>query len=198
MKSIVPILFILVAVGVFFVFIDPEYNNVKELQTEIEKNNETLDLARELREKRESLRERYNQISDQERDELIKLLPDTVDNVRLIIDINNIAEKYGIVIRDIVINSDDGGSSASDVQVAPSAFEGVIEQGSLEYPDTSRIGVISFSFSAETEYEVFIDFLSDLEKSLRIVDVREIEIQTRNLEDSIYDYRIKLDTYWLK
>ena len=196
MKNLMPIILILAAIGVFFAFTDPKYNNVKDLQKEIEQNNRTLDLASELRQKREDLRQKYNQISDEEKFDLQKLLPDTVDNVRLIIDISNIAEKYGIVIQDIEIVQDE--DSQSDIKVVNSDFEGVTDRSAISYPDTSKIGIISFSFSVVTQYDVFIDFLKDLEEALRIVDVRSIDIERVDDKSVFYNYSVNLDTYWLK
>lgn len=196
MKRLLPFLLILVSIGIFFLLIDPEYNEVKELQKQIEQNNRTLDLAAELRKKRELLREKYNQISDSERDELNKMLPDTVDNVRLIIDINNIAERYGIVIQNFEISASE--DSERGVQVLDSEFDDVANTSSIRYPDTSRIGVISFTFSVSAQYDVFLEFLKDLEEALRIVDIRSIDISTGSAEDVFYNYRVSLETYWLK
>jgi len=199
MKNLTPVILILVSIGMFFILFDPRYNEVKELQQEIQENNETLDLAKQLREKRDILRDKYNQISNDEKLELQKLLPDTVDNVRLIIDINNIAKKYGILIQDIAVASDDDeiDDRTGKIQSLDSEFEGIIDDVNIEYADTSKIGVISFSFSATAQYTVFLEFLKDLEEALRIVEIRSLEIE-RDSENIFYTYRVNLDTYWLK
>jgi Tfp pilus assembly protein PilO len=196
MKSIMPIIFILTSVGIFFLVINPQYEDIKKLQDEIEQNDVTLDLAERLREKRDLLKEKYNQISDAERFELTKMLPDTVDNVRLIIDINNIAAKYGIVIQNFEIGPSE--DSEENIQKLSSDFVGANTTASIEYPDTSKIGVISFSFSVSSQYDVFINFLKDLEEALRIVDVRSVGISKGADEGVFYNYRVNLDTYWLK
>ena len=199
MKSLTPIILILISVALFFFLIDPEYKDVQELQAQVEANNETLKIARDLSVKREELRNKFNNISQEERAELEKLLPDTVDNVRLIIDINNIAEQFGIVIRNININADeDTATAAGTVGAQGSTFEGVIEESSVKYVDKSKIGVITFSFSVAAKYEVFLEFLRELEESLRIVDIRNIQISRGSAEGSIYDYNVTMDTYWLK
>ncbi len=199
MKSLTPIILILISVALFFFLIDPEYKDVQELQAQVEANNETLKIARDLSVKREELRNKFNNISQEERAELEKLLPDTVDNVRLIIDINNIAEQFGIVIRNININADeDTATAAGTVGAQGSTFEGVIEESSVKYVDKSKIGVITFSFSVSAKYEVFLEFLRELEESLRIVDIRNIQISRGSAEGSIYDYNVTMDTYWLK
>jgi Tfp pilus assembly protein PilO len=199
MKNLTPIILILLSIGIFFFLIDPKYKEVQALQAEVVENNKTLDIAKKLSSSREVLRSKFNKISQEEKSELEKLLPDTVDNVRLIIDINNIAEQFGIVIRDISINStEENGTQVSTPRTQGSSFEGVIEENSIQYVDKSKIGVISFSFSVSAKYEVFLEFLKQLEESLRIVDIRNIEISRTADEGVFYDYKVTLDTYWLK
>ena len=74
----------------------------------------------------------------------------------------------------------------------------MIEENAIKYVDTSKIGVIRFSFSVSAKYEVFLEFLKQLEESLRIVDIRNIEITRSSSEGMIYDYQVTMDTYWLK
>ena len=196
MRNIMPLILIIVSIAVFFFFIDPQYKEVKSLQVEIEENNKTLDLATQLRQKREDLKEKYNSISFDEKNELEKLLPDTVDNVRLIIDINNIAEKYGVVIKDISVSTDE--DSENDIKVVESEFTDIVGDSSLSYPDTSKIGIISFSFSVSTQYDVFLELMKALQQTLRIVDIRDVTISRDSEDEVFYSYKITMDTYWLK
>ena len=196
MKRFTPIVLIIVSIAIFFLVVDPKYKDSKKLLQKIEDNNQTLDLANQLRKKREVLKNKYNQISDEEKAELSKLLPDTVDNVRLIIDINNIADKRGLTIRNFGISTTK--DSEEGIKVSKSEFDDVVDNAQINYPDTSKIGVISFSFSVTAQYQVFLDFLKDLEEALRIVDIRSIEISRNKDNPSFYNYRISLDTYWLK
>lgn len=199
MKALTPIILIMLSIGIFFFLIDPQYKKIQVLQAEVAENEKTLEIARKLRDKREELRDKFNRISEEEKAELEKLLPDTVDNVRLIIDINNIAEQFGIVIRDINIVSNEGTEGASGATRAQgSSFEGVIEENSIGYVDPGKIGVITFSFSVSAKYEVFLDFLKQLEESLRIVDIRNISVSRGSAEGAIYNYSVTMDTYWLK
>jgi len=198
MKNITSIVLIIVSIGIFFFFTDKEYKEVQSLKAEIQKNADVLETANKLNLKKEELNAKFNQISQDEKAELEKLLPDTVDNVRLIIDINNIANQFGIVIRDININSKESDSGTSKkVASQNSNFDGVLQEGTVKYVDTSKIGVISFSFSVSAKYEVFLEFLKKLEESLRIVDIRNIEV-SRGSGSVFYDYKVTMDTYWLK
>lgn len=196
MKILPSIIIILTSLGLFFFYIDPEYKKVKALQAEFEQNKKILDIASKLDSKKSDLNTKFNQISQVEKSELEKLLPDTVDNVRLIIDMNNIAEKFGIIIRDISINSKDSDVVEKRSITQKSNFDGVLKENSIKYVDTSKVGIISFSFSVSAKYEVFLEFLKQLEESLRLVDIRSIEINRGS--GVFYDYRVTLDTYWLK
>jgi len=48
-----------------------------------------------------------------------------------------------------------------------------------------------------SSYAVFIKFLEDIEKSLRIVDVVSIGFDSKD-ENDIYDFNVSIRTYWLK
>lgn len=199
MKNITSITLIILAVLVFFFLIDGKYKDIQKLQAEITKNDEILETANKLKLKKEELNTKFNQISQTEKEQLEKLIPDTVDNVRLIIDINNIANQFGITIRDISINSKEAASKgvAKTSTSNDSNFDGVLQDGTVKYVDQSKIGVISFSFSVSAKYEVFLEFLKKLEESLRVVDIRNIEVSRGN--DSVfYDYKVTMETYWLK
>jgi len=198
MKSLTSLIFIVVSIAIFFFFIDPQYKKVQQVQADIKANEEILEVANKLRSKKEELNDKFNQISQSEKGELEKLLPDTVDNVRLIIDINSIASQFGIVIRDISIDTKETDATGSKKVVSQgSNFEGVLKEESIKYVDTSRIGVITFSFSVSAKYEVFLEFLKQLEESLRVVDIRNIEV-SRGAGSTFYDYHVTFDTYWLK
>jgi Tfp pilus assembly protein PilO len=181
MKQYSAIIYIFIAVGIFFTFIDPMYNDVQALLDEKAENEELIEKANELRRKRQELTNKYNNISEEDRDKLLKVLPETVDNVRLILDVDNIAGKYGIVLRGINISGDINEEDNSRV----------VDRTSKKY------GTISVDFSFSTTYETMKRFIDDLENSLRIVDIRELSVSASETSD-IYNYSISLDTYWLR
>jgi len=181
MKGLTPIILILISIASFFLFIDPKYKEIKELKQERDSNEEMLVLAEQLQRKRDVLREEFNAISEDEKEDLKKLLPDTVDNVKLIVDINDIALAYGIKISDITINSEEEGSS---------------NQGDIS-KDSNLIGKVGLGFSINTTYDIYLQFLRDLEEALRVVDINTLDIATSDRVD-FYNFQIDLETYWLR
>jgi len=198
MKNITSIILILVSIGIFFFFIDPKYKEIKEINAQISENNKTLEVAQKLRAQREDLSTRFNQISREEKEDLEKLLPDTVDNVRLIIDIENIANQAGIVVRDIDIRSPEQETSQTRTTTTTQGSLFNQSDSAIRYVDTNRIGVITFSFTITTRYEDFLRFLKQLEQSKRIVDIRGIELSRGTGDSAFFDYKVTFDTYWLK
>jgi capsular polysaccharide biosynthesis protein len=181
MKKYLPIIFIAFAVSIFFLVIDPQYEEVQKLNKQKNDNDTMLQLAQDLQRQRDILQVSYNNIGIEERRNLEKLLPDTVDNVRLVLDINNIAEQYGISIQNIDISKE---NSDTDERVASS-----VER-------SSDIGTISLGFTITSTYEVFINFMKDLEEALRVVDIKSLNISPA--QGVFMNYEVVIDTYWLR
>lgn len=182
-KLTFPILFLLLAIGLFFVYIDPTYKTIQETLKEEEKFNHALDKSKELQEVRDRLLSSYNTFSKKELNRLSKLLPDHVDNVRLILDIDHIASLYGMRIKNL------------DISKKEEKKESIIG------PDTALYQSVSLSFSIVSSYDILKNFIKDLEKSLRIVDITDISLASSKSilgEDDLYEYNISLKTYWLK
>jgi Tfp pilus assembly protein PilO len=188
MKGYTPIILILVSVGLFFFYIEPLRERIDELNQERIEKETNIQKVKELRETRGILNEKYKNISKEDIARLSKVLPDTVDNVRLILDINNIASKYGIILKGISIS---GGPMAESGEINRN-------QGQNQTIDQS-IGNIQFSFSFSTDYDVFKIFLKDLEESMRLIDITDITVSAGAEDKSgLYNYSLSLNTYWLR
>lgn len=187
MKLLTPLIFIALAAGLFFMVVNPQYLEVKELQEQIEANSSMITLATQLRDEQTKLQDKNKAISDDERQRLEKILPNTVDNVRLILDIDNIANDpaLGISIKNIGItgegDTENGNKSSAIGDIS----------GNRDF------GVIQLNFAFSSEYERFKDFIKKLEDSLRLVDIVELKVSPTAVS-GVYDYSVKLNTYWLK
>jgi len=179
MKAFFALILIALGVGLFFVFTDPHYQNIKNLQLQAADYNQALTQSKVLLAQRQTLSDEYDQIDPTNLDRIAKLVPDSVDNVRLIIDINGIAARRGMTIKGIRIA---GASGTSDTSIGP---------------DNNPYGSISLTFDVTAPYPEFKQFLEDLEQSLRIVDITSLSFTSSDKNDQ-YDYTVTLRTYWLK
>lgn len=117
----------------------------------------------------------FNQIDDAKKNALNKLLPDSIDNVKLIIDINQIASDKGMTIRNISIKGGDTTSVG---------------------PDTRPYGVATLGFSVSGPYKTLKDFLVSLQTSLRLIDVTSVSFSSGDKDQ--YEYNVEIKSYWLK
>ena len=87
-KNLLSIAGLAVAGGIFFLYTQPAYDNVQVLKGRIAQYDQALDKAAELQQLKQSLLSRFNAFRPEDLDRLQKLLPDHVDNVRLILDLD--------------------------------------------------------------------------------------------------------------
>jgi Tfp pilus assembly protein PilO len=127
--------------------IHPTYNHVKELRAEESTYNQALTRAKELQQVRDQLLARYNTFSPTNVTRLEKLVPDHVDNVRLILDLDTLASKYGMRVRDVQIQSDNTRGARGEVGPDELSHESVV-----------------LSFQVSGTYDTFRQYLADLEK----------------------------------
>ncbi|HEY1037728.1 MAG TPA: type 4a pilus biogenesis protein PilO [Candidatus Paceibacterota bacterium] len=179
MKFLFPFIFIAAAIAGFVLFTNPQYQKMQEKRAEQQEVVDANKKANALRAERERLLSDRNKIKEADIDRLNKMLPDSVENVGLIIDIDNIASKYGMRIRNTKITE-------------LTARTGTTAVG----PDSKKHGSIALTFSVTSAYDTFLAFMKDLEASLRLVDVTALSFSATR--DGRYDFTLTLQTYWLK
>lgn len=196
MKLISSILFLVISIVVFFVVIDPLYSDVRQLGSDVSTYNIALSNSTELQKTRDSLIETYKKVKIEDREKLTHLLPSTIGNIELILEIEKIANLHGMPIGDIKfdtknLENKDSKTSTDTLVVADN-----------NPTDYLPYGIFPMEFIIEGRYDTFVDFLKDLEHNLRLVDIKSISFDVPtpgNMSDSnIYSYTLKVDTYWLK
>ncbi len=163
------------------IYTNPKYQGpggIKSLKMQVASYDEALNKSQELKALRDQLLSRYNTFSAEDKDKITKVLPDNVDNIRLVIDINNIASRHALAVKNLAIG-DTGKAASSAGNIGPS----------------STIGSVALGFSVSADYQTFLAFLADLEHSLRLLDVEKISFSTNTT--GIYDLSLSVRTYWL-
>lgn len=192
MRFIMPIILIGIAVGGFFVFTKPMYEDISELRAQASSYDEALSNSKALENERDKLTSKFNGISKEDLDKLKKLLPDNIDNIRLILEIEKIASPYGMLLKDVKYNANESQTATPD---------GVIQGGS---PDTGSqdYKILNMEFSVSGSYNNFLNFTRDLESNLRIIDISSVEFSSdgdaKTNPTGVYKYTFKIKTYWLK
>jgi Tfp pilus assembly protein PilO len=180
-RIIIPISLIVAAVGLFVIYINPTYQTIKGLSAQAASYDDALNKSQELKGLRDTLLDKFNNFSADDKQRIARSLPDNVDNIRLIIDINNVAARHELTLKGVSLGSlSDGRSNRSAGAVGSSG---------------DPVGSVEVSFSVTSTYEEFLSFLADLEHSLRIIDVTKISFVASDAGRN--DYSMTIRTYWL-
>ncbi len=185
---------LVLAGGIFFMYTKPAYDSIQETRTTVAQYDAALDKAAELQKLKQALLSRFNTFNSSDLDRLQKLLPDHVDNVRLILDLDNLAGRYGLALQNVDVSSSQAQSSKSQTAT------GAIGASSQKYDS------LTLKFGTTATYTDFDRFLKDLETSLRIVDLVSLSITAVPADaglgvhssEPLYTFNISLRTYWLK
>ena len=104
-RFVIPIILIGISVATFFTFTDPIYSEISALQEKKTSYDEALTNSKALENERDKLTQKFNSISGENLEKLEKLLPENVDNIRLILEIEQIAAPYGMALKDVRYNT---------------------------------------------------------------------------------------------
>ncbi len=199
-KIILSFIFLGIAGFLIFGFVKPTFDEAEMIKSSTTQYDKALSKAKEIQELKRSLLSRYNLFAGSNLGKLQKLLPDHVDNVRLVLDIDGIASARGIRISSV--NAQKDIDKKTDVQTGTVGFG----SASLE---AQPYQTLILEFTAIATYADFKLFLQDLEHSLRIVDLVSLDVSPAqratiiNQSDeqslpNIYKFKVGIKTYWLK
>jgi len=190
MNLILPLILLAGSLGIFFGYVDPNYRGqgsgsttdyssygVVSLQDELSKFQDIANSSNKIVAERETLVKKKNLITTDDQTKLEKLLPSNIDNIRLIIEISNIAAKRNLLAKNISVGSVNGNSSSIG-------------------PNGALYGTLALKFTVNSSYDNFLNFLQDLESNLRLVDITDISFSST--DSGFYDFNVSLNTYWLK
>jgi len=195
-RLIAPIILIAITIAVFLTFTMPFYADIGTLRISQASYNEALNNSKALENERDKLVEKENNIGRENMDKLNKLLPENVDNIRLILEIEQVALPYGMALKDVKYSS--APTTNTSTPQAGQVQGGYLTQAPRDY------GVWDLEFSTTGTYNNFLSFISDLEHNLRIVDIASVvfssnaEVVSKDSSSSTYQYKFKIKTYWLK
>ncbi len=196
-RYLTSIILIGISVAVFLLVTKPVYQSMGVLKETQSTHNEALGNSKAFEKERDRLTKQYGAINPDSLARVEKLLPDNVDNIRLILEIEKLAQPYGIALRDVKYN-------ATTEAAKKEATTGAISGGNREVVKNTSYGSWDLEFSISTNYNNFISFTKDLENNLRIVDITSLQFDatsgatTNKSLPEVYRFSYKIKTYWLK
>jgi len=182
---VIPIIALLVAAGIFFFYVSPAWSgSIAMTKTAIAQDNEALAAANQFAAQQSTLASARDDINPASLDRLATFLPDSVDNVGLILDLNALAARSGLSLANIDVTSNSAsGARASSPQALPAA-------------GSNPVGSIDLSLTAVGTYAALQSFLTGAERSARILDMRDLVV--KGSDTGVYNYQMVIRLYWLR
>jgi Tfp pilus assembly protein PilO len=188
-NTIASIALLLISLGVSVVYIVPQYHDIVDLRGRDAALNEAIAKTQDIDKTSRDLSEKMRSISKENLDRLERLLPAQFDELRFVNDLQGIADRNGLNIKDIKIEDS---KSLGQQPVTPGV--------------SSPSGYVThkFSFSVSAPYDTFITFLKSLERSLEFIDITSITLSGssgsggKQSTSGSFDYRVDFVTYSLK
>lgn len=184
MRSIFPYIFIALSIGLFMVFVRPMYKDISLLRGDVTAYNLALAHSTDLQKVRDDLASKYSNITGANKERLSHFLPNSVDNIQLMLELEKMASARGMILKNITF-------------APPSSIDDT-SSGVAGY------GTFDMQFRTQASYETFSLFLKDLEHNLRQIDVKGISFSVSDaskqvgLPQDTYEFSLKIKTYWLK
>ncbi len=187
-----PFLLLVLAVIVFMVWTDPLINSPKiinsttsqveggiiALREEAKVLKGAIGDARSLKDRISELNIKLDQISPSQISRLDTFLPESIDGIQLVVDVNNIAARSGLKIDKVSLNE-----SGSKTPLA-------------NLSNVSKVVPVTLSFVTTGSYSQIRSLASDLASSLRIMDMSRLSFTVN--DDRPTEYSFSLNTYWIK
>lgn len=189
-KAILSIIFLGVAVLSFMFYVRPTYDLAQKYKADIARYDSALEKTKEIQALKRDLLTRYNLFAGDNIERLLKMVPDHVDNVRLVLDLDGIASQYGIRVQNV---------QAETVERKKEGNTTTLVGGETQKPFQS----LTLQFEVVATYEDFLALLRDLESSLRIVELEALSVKQYGTAitgdgEPLYTFGVSLRTFWLK
>ena len=181
MSRVFPLFAFAIALAIFFVYVNPTWTgSIAATQASIKVDTQALAAASSYSARQNQLASERNAIDPANLSRLTTLLPDSVDNVGIILDLNALAAKVGLSL-----SSADVSAPSSNTNAPATVSAG-----------TAPVGSVDLVLSAVGTYSALQQFLSGVESSLRLLDVQNLSV--KGSDTGVYTYQITLRLYWLR
>lgn len=191
-KALTPVIAILVAVGLFFTYVQPTFDEIRAVQDETHDYDEAISKAEQLRDRINELNRQKNSISLTNLERLEAFLPDRVDEVELLIAIDALADTHNLAFGDIIV----GGESA---EAAAESARNRTDEDDMPDNDGSpgdQYEQLDIGFTVTGTYEDFREFLKEVERSLVLMEVTEIAFTES--EGDLIEFMLDIRVFSLK
>ncbi|MEK9209238.1 MAG: hypothetical protein AAB926_00205 [Patescibacteria group bacterium] len=186
-KVIIVFVFLLAAVLIFGLWTMPLVGKIKDLRSQKSEVENVLVNSRQIRNLRDDLIGKYNNIKTPDLERLKKLLPSQTNDGGLIVQFDNLSKSRGLILKSFAV------TEKEKTQSKAPAF--ALSETPREEDQGASYEEAELNFKVAGFYENFLDFLGDLENSLKVMDIDSIVFSAGDKD--IYEFNVKAKTYIL-
>lgn len=180
MRIFFAIILLAAAISLFFFWSQPMRIDIRGLEAEKQSFESVIARINVLRKSRDSLLQSYNTIPDGELKRIKNAVPDTPKSGPLVVQLANMTNENRLLLKNI---------NVADAKAPP--------KSKSDKNKDNKDNVISLTFSVSGAYSDFINFIKELEKSLRIIDITDISFSSGGDKD-LYDFSLTVNSYVLE
>lgn len=169
-KAFTQLLLVLIAFVIIFTYIKPTFAEIRQTQNEMIEYSEAVENAAQFNQLLRDLIAKERSFSQQDRTDLDKFLPTYIDEIKVMSDLENIADQSGIEF---------GSVESSEV----STSENIMIEGNLEQKRPT-VTYQDFQFSMIASYSDMKNFLRRLESNAYVFEIYGMTFATANERDS--------------
>jgi len=209
-RNIISTILIIIGIGIYFTVTRSMYADAQSVKVKNDQLVIALSNAEEIIKTRDEITKQYIALPEKDKIYLDKMIPSSVDNIRLVIDINSLARQKNLAISDVkaILASNSTKTPGAPSMSAPTisssggSFQPItpgVASNNLSYNQYVAEPVldkVNLSFKAVSTYEQMLDFLRTLERNLRIMDLTHLSLKTS--DSGLYEFDVQLQTYWLR
>jgi Tfp pilus assembly protein PilO len=166
-KLILAIIMFIGAGALIFIYVSPTYSETAKVKAEIATYQQALEKATEVQELKRGLLAKLNDFSGANVERLEKMLPDHIDNIHLVLDLDGMATARGLSLSTVNVQREGGATKEKKDQ-------GVVLAGALQ--EQRKYQSVVLEFGVVATYPDMLAFMRDIERSLRLVDLVKLKI----------------------
>jgi len=183
MNRFFPVVALIIAIGLFFGYINPTRTGfIAATKAQIDSYDAALEAAERFKERENELIIAKANIPSDGLARLETFLPDGVDNVQIILDLNTLAARSGVTLSDFDTTAPTGENTPTEI--------------GFEQDSQGPVDSIELTISATGTYASFRSFLDGIESSLRLLDV--VAVSVDDSATGVYTYDMTVRLYWLR
>ncbi len=204
MSRVLPIVFVLAALGIFFGYIHPTVTGqIASTQKDITEYDRALNAAKRFDEKQAQLASELKALPPDGIKRLEQFLPNNVNNVQLILDLDALASKSGLKITTFSDAQSVTKTPSSSVDAPPPMTGAMVPGmntgmgGPIGASNTSSsYDSIDITIGATGSYTQLRMFLDNIEASLQPLDL--VELRISDSSTGVYTFTMTFRLYWLR